>query len=110
MSTTFAKFAGKVAGNYCSMPRVDVEVLEGPRYCGKAECGKEVVYEKKDPKGYMGKWVHTDGSTEHWVSPAVRCTYCGTQDPAEVTFVQASWSDETRCTRCGGVDGRAIGD
>lgn len=108
MATTLEKFAGARRGNYCTLPTVDVEILTDASVCEK--CGTEVVY---DPKAgtYSGKWVHAQPATEdHFVAPRTRCSYCGTQDPSEVTYVQAAYSDEVRCTRCGGVNGFGIGD
>lgn len=104
---TLAKYAGKRAGNYCTLPKIDVEVLPVVRHC--EECGVEVVYEMG--QSYMGKWVHvTEVAEEHYVRPRLMCRYCNCEEPGVVEFKMMSWSDETHCQRCGGVDGRAIGD
>lgn len=123
--TTLAKYADVKRHNYCSLPTRDVPILDEPRLCRGAEfrgitCDRVVVEDPAAGSYGMAGWVHEDdrtarhtdaeGAVLNTVTPRLRCPYCGTQDPAEVEFVQASYSDETRCTRCGGVDGRAIGD
>lgn len=127
--TTFEKFAGQRAGNYSSNPTVDVEILDGPTMCGAREsdgsrCLRPIVRDHEAQPTYMAYWKHADvegpgpalnhhlrdGAAYSLIGPTTRCSYCGTQDPTEVTFHQRSWSDETECTRCGGVTGYAIGD
>ena len=131
MTTTFEVFADRRAGNYSTMPRLDVEVLPDVHLC--RGCGQEIApvrvpvdngqgytwteqawVHAGDPQGFdvlpIGSFPRVRGTSDHYVSPATRCRYCHTTDPAEVTFVHAAYSDETRCSRCGGVDGCGIGD
>lgn len=115
--TTLTVYADFKARNYSTRPNIDVPILTDSRLCShvdretKARCDEPVRYDRSAGSYGMGKWVHTDPTTDdHYVAPRTACVYCGTQDPAEVYFTHASWSDETRCTRCGGVDGYAIGD
>lgn len=111
-TTTLQTYAGQRAGNYSSLPSIDVEVLPEVHHC--ETCGEAVVY---NAGGYTlgGGWEHVD-TAKAWEAkphrPQARlgCGYCHTDDPTHVQFVQANWSDETRCSRCGGVTGYAIGD
>lgn len=131
MTTTLETFAGQRAGNYCTMPRLDVEILPDVLLCG--HCGEEIVrmevpldngrlytwtesvwVHAVDPEAFevfpVGAYPRVKGTSDHYVTPTLRCPYCHTNDPDEVTFVRAAYSDETRCTRCGGVNGFGIGD
>lgn len=119
--STMDVWATKQAGNYCSRPNKDVPILENSeKFCTK--CGRSVTYEKT-----RYRWLHDNGLEEcdknemlaHTGKPAPyagyaqsnpECRYCGTGDPSYSTFKQQSWSDETSCSRCGGVTGYAIGD
>ena len=107
MATTFEIFKGARSANYCTLPTVDVEVLPDVRHC--ETCGQEISY---NVDGYTlgGAWQHatTDWSNPHEPRPQARCRYCHTTEG--LTFTHAAYSDETRCARCGGVDGYAIGD
>lgn len=130
VETARAKYAGTVRHNYCTLPTEDVEVLPEIRHC--ADCGDVVervsrtrTVAASGHRHEVSAWVHsgeevvvTDvypylheiGDHDHHARVRSACRYCNTDDPAHVTFVQASYSDETRCTRCGGVHGFAIGD
>ncbi|MDN5767914.1 MAG: hypothetical protein L0H78_19105 [Humibacillus sp.] len=131
MTTTSEKFTGQRQPNYCTLPKLDVEILPDVLIC--ENCRREIVrvsvpvdngrghgwgegiwVHADDPEGYeifpIGTWPRVKGTSEHYVAPATRCRYCHTSDPAEVTFVRAAYSDETRCSRCGGVHGFGIGD
>lgn len=131
MSTTLENFAGQRADNYCTMPRLDVEILTDVHVCARCRCEIALVTVSLDNgRGYSWTehvWVHASdpeafevrpvgsfprvkGTSDHFVDPATRCRYCHTVEPSEVTFVHAAYSDETRCTRCGGVHGFGIGD
>lgn len=121
--TTKEKWAGKQAGNYSTLPKKDVAVLkDSKRFCTK--CGDATEYQEK---GYMGEWVHSNGEKtcddaqvekytgekpkwNQYVSSNPVCRYCGTGDPAHSTFKQQPYSDETSCSRCGGISGYGIGD
>jgi hypothetical protein len=116
MSTTLEQFAGKRPGNYCTLPTIDVEILNPPLRC--AHCGGTVT-RVQNPNPAV-TWQDLVLKHEHPTScryeesrmgsVVQRCRYCGTDDPAHLRNVQASWSDETHCSRCGGVNGYAIGD
>ena len=128
VETARSKYAGTVRHNYCTLPTEDVEILPEIRHC--ADCGDVVerVSRTVAASGHrheVSAWIHsgaevvvTDvypylheiGDHDHHARVRSACRYCNTDDPAHVQFVQASYSDETRCTRCGGVDGFAIGD
>ena len=105
MTTTFEKYTGQRAGNYSTMPTKDVPVLPDIWLC--RGCGKQV---RQVPDKAWFRWVHVDASeapSDHWVSNATRCRYCHSQD---AKYHQHAWYDAVECDRCGGVDGRAIGD
>ena len=130
VETARAKYAGTVRHNYCTLPTEDVEVLPEIRHC--ADCGNVVervsrtrTVAASGHRHEVSAWIHsgeevvvTDvypylheiGDHDHHARVRSACRYCNTDDPAHVQFVQASYSDETRCTRCGGVHGFAIGD
>ncbi|APD19316.1 hypothetical protein SEA_CEPENS_90 [Mycobacterium phage Cepens] len=102
--TTFQKYRGKRAGNYCTLPTIDVEILPDERQCEK--CGVPVV--RKESTDLIQRFRHADGSdADHYVSPATRCRYCHSHD---AVYRQHAWHDAIECPRCGGVDGYAIGD
>lgn len=110
MPTTFEVFAGKRASNYSTLPKIDVEILPGPRLC--EDCPEPIRFESSAVRPPFGAWVHVSPTFDdhHRARPRLACTYCGSQDPAEVRFQQMPYSDETSCSRCGGVHGYAIGD
>ena len=105
MTTTLTQFAGQARPNYCTMPSIDVEILPDVRHC---TCGAEVVF---DPKaGHFGGWAHKDPATpaHGLVTAATRCYYCRSETDA--VYRQHAWFDAVECSRCGGVQGYAIGD
>lgn len=104
--TTLTKWKGKRVGNYCSLPTIDVPVIEEP----KRECAKCRAEVRWDERSY--RHVHVDISVpDHgYISVLPTCHYCGTNDPAYVSLKQYPWHDATECTRCGGSTGYAIGD
>lgn len=121
MTTTFATYRqpGSYARNYCTLPTNDVEVIEDVvRHCD--QCGEPVHFDRN--AGHFGTWVHDSEDVDwsaHRVPTSARriCTYCHVEDGQtidgvtyRVTYHQMPYSDETRCTRCGGVDGFGIGD
>ena len=131
MPTTLEIFAGQRPRNYCKMPQRDVEILPKDPVC--SDCRRAVVkVEVSFDNGHgvtqtQSVWVHADtpdafevrpsgavprvrSTGGHYISPAVTCTYCGTNDPADLTWVSAPWSEECHCARCGGVHGFGIGD
>lgn len=121
--TTSQLWAGKQAGNYSSLPSRDVPVLKDTeRFC--THCGKTMHY---DDQGGYGRWKHVHGldycrredrrdqgekditgDTRASVNPV--CRYCGTGNPRHSKFRHQAYSDETSCSRCGGVSGYGIGD
>lgn len=104
--TTFQRYQGTRVRNYCTRPTIDVPILEPARVC--RTCTKPVHY---DPKAEtFGATVHTDGTNDHRAYGRLTCTYCGCDDPAQVAHHQEAYANVTRCTRCGGADGFAIGD
>jgi len=109
MTTTFEKFKGMQAGNYCTNPRIDVEIIDDPTRCNEPTCGRTII---KTGDSYWPKWVHEDtgDSDGHYVCPRASCRYCGTNDPQYVGVHQYAWYDATECSRCGGVTGYALGD
>jgi hypothetical protein len=103
--TTLTKFAGQRAGNYSTLPTIDVEILPDVQVC-KA-CAAPIVH-VPDPKSVFGhRWEHAQPGAEHWVSAATRCRYCHSHD---AVYRQHAWYDAVECPRCGGVAGCAIGD
>lgn len=116
--TTFAKWKGTQRGNYCTLPSIDVPIVKLPSLCayrGYGEtrsdtpCGKELVWDKAGSYG-MGKHVHADGSTDHSAQSHGVCRYCGANGFDEISHHQRAYSDETECSRCGGINGYGIGD
>ena len=110
-ATTLAAFAGQRAGNYCTLPTIDVPILADVRLCNA--CDREVVH-RPHPKGVgwgLGRWVHEGGDSgdgpTHYVSARPRCRYCRSN---AAVYRQHAWFDAVECARCGGVDGFAIGD
>lgn len=121
--TTKEKWAGKQAGNYSNLPSKDVAVLkDAKRFCTR--CGDAV---ERQGEGYSASLVHSGGGSEcddakveartgqkpqwkQYVTSNSVCRYCGTGDPAHSKFEQKSYSDESSCSRCGGVSGYGIGD
>lgn len=101
MTTTFEKYANTQRGNYCTLPTINVEIVE-PRPACKT-CDQPITYSG-------GRYFHSNGDTEHYASPRPTCRYCGTNEPDVVVYHQRSWSDELECSRCGGIDGHPIGD
>lgn len=110
VETTLKRYAGARRGNYCRLPTVDVPILSETRHCADPGCGDEVAWEPKAGSFGSGLWVHRHHDRDHSARPRPACRYCHSDDPAEVTFAHQSYSDETSCTRCGGVDGYPIGD
>jgi hypothetical protein len=120
MTTTFEKYAGTRLQNYCSRPTIDVEILPRVLICADEDCeapdlayiapgwappreGERDVYR---PGGY----VHEEGGRfDHTARPAPQCTYCGADD-THLTSKQHAWYDAIECSRCGGVQGWALGD
>lgn len=111
MVTTFEKFAGKQATNYSTNPTIDVEILTPPEERPCSTCGLNVVY---DPKSYSMSHVDADGNhvdyavTRHLPSRESECSFCGAL--GTVTVSQHAWHDAVTCSRCGGIQGWAIGD
>lgn len=114
MTTTFAKFADATRGNYCTLPKLDVEILPAVRHC--QGCGEELRWDPDAGPFGTGRHVHVKPDVEladggqHYVTARTWCSYCHNDEPGTVHFHQRSWSDETECDRCGGVQGYAIGD
>lgn len=117
--TTLVKFAGARRGNYCTLPTIDVPIIEGYT-CENEDCdspeiasiaagwvspreGEAEVYREHS-------WVHVEaGSYDHKAYPEAKCRYCG-GGPEHLVSSQHAWHDQTECKRCGGVSGFAIGD
>lgn len=138
MSTTFEVYADKKVRNYSTRPKLDVEILDDTRECGapfrQGTCDIHIQYNfnsgkwEHDPseiecEGHepepgrdheFGVEVFCDGScrpeTKHTPTPKLMCTYCHSQDPSEVKSVMHAWYDAVECSRCGGVEGWALGD
>lgn len=109
MTTTFEKYKGAKRGNYCTLPTIDVEIIQPAAYCRK--CGGAMVWNPKAQHG--GRWEHETppepgGCTSG--EAATRCQYCGTNEAGVVVYHQRPYSDEIDCSRCGGVWGYGIGD
>lgn len=108
MSTTFEKYAGKPARNYCDNPTKDVEILECTPECSK--CAGEMRWDPKGGGYGWGTWVHVgDTDCRHW-APRATCAYCGTNEAGVVVRRQHAWYDAVECSRCGGMTGWSIGD
>lgn len=107
MTTTLQANATARRLNYCTLPTIDVEVLEDqPSLCSK--CDKELFYVAGPHTWAIGTWYHADESEEHYVSPRPSCHYCGANDT--VKYTQESWYDKYECSRCAGIYGYPIGD
>lgn len=109
MSTTLEMFADAKRGNYCTLPTIDVEILPDVHHC--KTCDEQLVYDPNGGSYGMGEWLHADPTipkAAHYVSPKVRCRYCHSEDDA--VYRQHAWHDAVECSRCGGIDGYAIGD
>lgn len=108
MTTTFQKFSSNNVGNYSSRPTLDVDVLDGPRVC--KTCDRVATWAPKGGQFGWGGWVHEGESVEpdHRVEVLGQCRFCGGQ--GTLSHRMEAWFDATDCSRCGGVDGRAIGD
>lgn len=108
MPSVLSVFAGKRAGNYCTNPTKDVEVVYEPHHC--AGCGEEVFYNRS--AGSVGNWEHTVEQPEprHYCMPRPHCQFCGTDERGSVEYKAYAWYDATECSRCGGVTGYALGD
>lgn len=104
MATTFEKWNGTKRHNYCTLPTIDVEILEPIHHCAK--CNGLLV---GSPGKYgMTEWNHAEPVTdEHYTSPKTSCHFCHSEN---AVYVQHAWYDATECNRCGGVNGYAIGD
>jgi len=99
-------FDKRRAASYSSNPTKRVSVLEkGKQICKK--CNGEMIYDKSS--GTFGSWRHVDGGDCNGSTSGV-CSYCGTTDPKHLSFKMQNYSDESHCSRCGGVRGYAIGD
>lgn len=109
MITTFEKFTGQRAGNYSTLPTKDVPVLPDIHICSTCRTQIEHVPHPKGPGWGLGSWQHTQPNEcdAAYIRPADRCRYCHSQD---AKYRQHAWHDAVECDRCGGIDGRAIGD
>lgn len=109
------KITPRNVGNYSSRPTKDVAVLkDSQRFCTKCDGALDAI-----TTGWSTRYAHratgestcvTSTGGASFASPNAVCGYCGTGDPAHHSFRQQSYSDEASCSRCGGVQGRAIGD
>jgi hypothetical protein len=106
MTTTFEEFAGTQAGNYCTLPKNDVEILPEIHHC--KDCGVVIVWEKERGAFGWGEYVHTEETACSYASPRAFCRYCHAEDG--VKTYQRAWSDDVECERCGGVKGYPLGD
>ena len=105
-TTTLQAFAGAKRRNYETLPTLDVEILPDVRHCEK--CGGVMVWDPKGGRYGWGEHVHADGSEHGYAPPRTRCRYCHSEEHAQ--YRQHAWYDAVECSRCGGVDGHAIGD
>ena len=103
---TFEAFKGVPAGNYSSMPTIDVEILP-PAGHRCVDCDAEIKFHMP-----TFSWSHLDeAAADHGrVSPGRVCHYCNNRNQDEVIFSFQSYSDQIECSRCGGITGRPIGD
>lgn len=106
MATTFEAWpSSRRVPNYSSKPTVDVEILPDERRC--ETCGELVEYAP-----ILGRWIHAgaapDAVDKHRPQPRPRCPYCHATDT--MTYTAHAYYDASTCSRCGGVDGYAIGD
>lgn len=109
MNTTFEKYPPGWYANYASRPTNDVEIIECDPTCSK--CYQPVREIDRDAYGWR-RWGHVSDNPDcgTYVSLSTTCEYCGTNDPQHVTFSFGSYSDDVRCSRCGGYRGFPIGD
>lgn len=106
VQTTLEKFAGARVPNYSTAPTIDVEILPDVFHC--AADGAEVDYSRD-----VNRWHHLEATTcvaKTQSYPRPRCRYCRTDDPDHLSATQYAWYDATECSRCGGVEGYALGD
>lgn len=105
MTTTLEAWpSSRRVPNYSTKPKLDVEILPDERRC--ESCGELVEYAP-----ILGRWIHSDPEVEHtefYVRPLPRCPYCHATDT--LTYTAHAYYDASTCSRCGGVDGFAIGD
>lgn len=94
-------------GNYCSLPTIDVEILEHTTlHC--QTCSGELVNANHSSASFPD-WQHAlSAAYDHRAQPKARCYYCGAEDT--VTHTQHAWHDSSDCSRCGGSLGFALGD
>ena len=110
MITTFEKFAGTRPRNYSTLPTKDVPILPDIQVCQTCRSELEYVPHPEHRSGWgIGTWKHAGPNecTATHIRPADRCRYCHSQD---AKYRQHAWHDAVECDRCGGIDGRAIGD
>lgn len=119
MTTTLEKFAGAKRENYCTLPTIDVEIIDPASLCGAKHlvdgvftpCFKPIVDTGETTTWGDPAYGHADGSNAgEYVAHSTRCSYCGTNDPSLVKYRQHAWYDAVECERCGGVSGYGIGD
>lgn len=109
MTTTFQKWNGTPRANYCTLPKVDVEIVVPVPAC--KTCDREIKKHETERDWSGPVWVHADtGEREHYIAARPACHYCGTNDKGVVHYRQHPWHDATECDRCGGELGYAIGD
>jgi len=108
MTTTFEKFKSTRAGNYCTLPTKDVEILNPTPVCDT--CEGELVWNPKGGWLKTGDFEHVGATTCTYARVRATCKYCGTNEKGVVVYKQHAWHDANECSRCGGVDGYAIGD
>lgn len=109
VTTTFEKFKGTRPGNYCTLPTIDVEIVNPDAYC--RVCNGAMVYVPNPP--LSGRYEHVtepEPGTCRFGTPASRCHYCGTNEAGVAVSHQRAWSNEIDCARCGGRWGYGIGD
>ena len=127
--TTFTALAGKQARNYCTLPTIDVPIVEEIEFhcegCGGtlASAGQNSIgltkwVHEDEPEceghesldgAHMGEAVYCDGTcVKHSTSVRPTCEYCGSDE--QMTEKHYSWYDALECGRCGGVTGFALGD
>lgn len=119
MTTTFERWNGTQRGNYCTLPTIDVEIIDPEPYCAyqgyganrsATPCGRAIHDTKEGPSYMPATWKHVDGNEDHRADRPSQCRYCGTNEFGVVVSKQYAWYDATECSRCGGVVGYALGD
>lgn len=109
MTTTLEKFKGMQAGNYCTLPKIDVEIVAPAPAC--ETCDREIRQHETERDHWGPVWVHADtGEREHHIAHRPACRYCGTNDKGVVVDRTYPYHDARECSRCGAVAGYAIGD